>query len=178
MIIYKLANFKHINNQDFNIEDFIDKVLVVDLKDVSKSSSESIKNVLRKLNYNISLSLVPSKKIIKNEQFLHILEKTLRNIDTLFVDEAYLNEKLVDILEISKTKYITLSPKTKSKDYELLLYKYSISGITGINFDIDTVSKGHIALCSKFGLQSCVHSISFERQMEKANSLNVDALFL
>ena len=115
MIIYKLANFKHINNQDFNIEDFIDKVLVVDLKDVSKSSSESIKNVLRKLNDNIALSLVPSKKIIKNEQFLHILEKTLRNIDTLFVDEAYLNEKLVDILEISKTKYITLSPKTKCR---------------------------------------------------------------
>ena len=109
-----------------------------------------------------------NKTISKNDQ----------KIKVIFIDNEFFDNKNVNFDELNCPKYITITSKTKPRDYEALFYKYSKAGITGINFDIESVTKGHLALCTKFNLTTCAYGITFERQIEKAKELDLNAIQL
>jgi hypothetical protein len=124
------------------------------------------------------VSLVLSKKEKNNQLLWDKILLNKKKIHTIFINQQDIPDNLSIYSEISANLYLTLSPKTKARDYESLFFRYTNLGIDGINFDIETVTKGQIALCSKFNLLHCAHSLAFDRHMEKANSLKLTAVFI
>lgn len=162
------------NEANFKIQSDV-KAQVVDLSS-SKDANGDLTKILESGEIGkCGLSLCPCKKVTKNSDFLNNFTKNVHNIEVLYIDEEFLNQIGLDLATINTTIYLTLSPKTDPREYEAKFAKYQSMGITGINFDIETLSKGYLALCDKFNLKKCAHSIEFERQLEKAKNLDLDA---
>lgn len=154
------------------------KAQVVDLSG-SKDAHSDLLNIQETAQNRIyGLSLVPSKKVAKNGNFFENFTENAQKLEVLFIDEDLLNIEKLDLSDINTDIYLTLSTKTEPRDYEARFYKYAVLGISGINFDIETVTKGHLALCDKFDLKKCAHSIEFDRHLEQARKLDLDIAIL
>ena len=174
VIFYQLVSPEvFMDETHFNIQNDI-KAQVVDLSG-AKNVGDELRTILNSAGSEaFGLSLVPSRKVAKNDDFFEYLTENAANMEILFVDEDILSREDTDFKALKVDVFLTLSPKTEPREYESKFYKYASLGIFGINFDIDSVTKGHLALCGKFSLRKCVHGIEFERQLEKAKSLAID----
>lgn len=174
VIIYSLRKVPEIS--DFS-RDSHEKVLVADLA-AEKSLKEDIVQLLESSgNSNYGLNLVPSKKITKNSEFKEDFSKIALKCSLIFVDNDFLEAGLLEFKGVVKA-FLTLSPKLDPRNYEAKFNMYKNLGVDGINFDIEKVTKGHLALCSKFGLDICATNIEYERHLEKAEQLNINKVLI
>lgn len=174
VIIYEKTKLNNLEEKVDSIRDLDVKVQLVDLKSFNELYVKE--NVSSNIKYGLVFE--NSKKSSKNLENWENLLINQDQIITIFMDEAIIKSNSLELSEYRGDIFLTLSKKTKARDYEMLFHTYSNMGICGINFDIDCVTKGQIALCTKFKLKSCAHYLAFDRQMEKATSLNIDAVLI
>jgi len=171
VIIYKtIDDIAKVSNNDLTGEE----VLVVGLNEVIDKSTDSSFPKFRE--YGVYIHSFKKQKYIR--EISTIIRKNDEDISVFFIDESYISKSLLDLSGSNKNIYINLSSKTDPREYELLFNLYRSKNISGINFDIEKITKGHIALCDKFQLNVCVEGVNFERQLEKAKDLNVDAVLI
>ena len=174
VILYIMSELKNITKESQKDAKNDGKVLVATVN----TCAELEKLMNDRAIEGIGCSFVKSKKILKTSDFWTTISKNDQKIKVIFIDNEFFDNKNVNFDELNCPKYITITSKTKPRDYEALFYKYSKAGITGINFDIESVTKGHLALCAKFNLTTCAYGITFERQIEKAKELDLNAIQL
>lgn len=174
VIIYEMTKLNNLEEKVDSIRDLNIKVQVVDLKSFNELYAKE--NVSPNTKYGLVFE--NSKKSSKNLENWENLLLNQDEITTIFMDEAIIKSNILELSEYRGDIFVTLSTKTKARDYEMLFHTYSNMGICGINFDIDSVTKGQIALCTKFKLKSCAHSILFDRHIEKAKELELESIIL
>lgn len=69
--------------------------------------------------------------------------------------------------------YVHTTTIEHSSQYEKIFSKLAASNYTGVAFDVESFTRGHIALANKFSLHTAITGIKYNRQFEMASQANV-----